>query len=222
MKNTNILTPKQQETLTYLKNYILKHDQAPFLSEIKKHFKLNSTRSVTQRLDALEKKGYIVRDHFKRRGLRVVGLERDVHESGFIQLPVIASVGCDNETIFAQDQDVSEYLSVDKKLIANRDVVAMKAVGNSMIDAGVNNGDYVLIEKTESVKTGDRVVAIVNEMAVLKKLQEIENGYVLHAEAKGYAPIILNSDAKIFGKLISIIPMSVHEEVEEDITIVPV
>jgi len=212
MKNTNILTLKQQETLTYLKNYILKHDQAPFLSEMKKHFGLSSNRSVTQRLDALEKKGYIARDHFKRRGLRIVGLQKENNESQFVQLPVLASVGCDNETIFAQDQEASEYLSVDKKLIDNRDVAVMKAVGNSMIDAGVHNGDYVLVEKTQSVTTGDRVVAIVNDMAVLKNLQEIENGYVLHAEAKGYAPIVLNSEAKIFGKLISIIPMGMQED----------
>lgn len=211
MKSTQILTPKQQETLTYLEKYIAKHDEAPLLSQIAKKFNLKSSRSVTQRLDALENKGYIVRDHYKNRGLRIVSNEADTLEEQFVRLPVFASVGCDNESIFAKD-DITGYLSVDKKMIADRDVVVMKAVGNSMVDAGVNNGDYVLIEKTESVESGERVVAIVGEMAVLKKLQKIQNGYVLHAEADGYDPIVLSSDAKIFGKLISVIPMGIQEQ----------
>ena len=212
MKKNNILTSKQQETLSYLETYIEENKKAPTLSEMTKHFKLNSTRSVTQRLDALEKKGFIIRDHYQNRGLRISRNEPSTSESDFIRLPVFASVGCDNESVFAQDEDTNEYLSVEKKLINGRDVVVMKAAGNSMVDAKINNGDYVLIEKTESVETGDRVVAIVNDMAVLKKLQKIDNGYVLHAEAKGYAPIVLSSDSKIFGKLISVIPMNMEDE----------
>lgn len=222
MKAKNILTVKQQETLTYIELYIKENGHAPLISDLQEKFKLKSTRSVTQRLDALETKGYIVRDQFKHRGLRVVNHTAGSLVSQFIRVPVLASVGCDNETIFAQD-DITEYLSIEKKMVGSRDVVVMKAAGNSMIDAGVHNGDYVLIEKTQSVITGDRVVAVVNGMAVLKKLQKIEGGFVLHAEAKGYAPIILGSDTKIFGKLLNIIPMGIQDDVDEDeYTFVPV
>jgi repressor LexA len=215
MKVRDVLTTKQQETLNYLENYLSKHNEAPLLSEMKEEFDLSSTRSVTQRLDSLEEKGYITRDRFKHRGIRIVNSRVDELASQFIRLPVYASVGCDNETIFAKEDNITGYVSVDKEMIGTKKVVVMKAVGNSMVDANVNNGDYVLIEETESVENGDRVVAIVNDMAVLKKLQKIENGYVLHAEAKGYEPIILNDDSKIFGKLIAVIPMGAIETADE-------
>ena len=212
MKVRDVLTKKQQETLDYLKNYLSENNEAPLLSEMKEEFGLNSTRSVTQRLDSLEKKGYITRDHFRHRGIRIVTSIDDNLGKQFVQLPVYASVGCDNETIIAQDDNITGYISVDKELIGSRKVVVMKAVGDSMVDAGVNNGDYVLIEETELVEDGDRVVAIVGDMAVLKKLQEIDNGYVLHAEAEGYDPIVLHDNSKIFGKLISVIPMNAKEQ----------
>ncbi|MEZ4211113.1 MAG: transcriptional repressor LexA [Candidatus Paceibacterota bacterium] len=206
-----ILTTKQKETLEFLEASIRKNGFSPLITEIKEHFKLKSLRSVTQRLDALEKKGLIRRDSFKHRGITVVN--HDIFSKNqFLKIPVIASVGCDAMSVYAQEQ-FGEYLTVAPSLVgSNKEVVAVKAIGNSMIDAGIYNGDYVLVEKTEFVGNGDRVVAIIGDMAVLKRLQTTQGLAILHPEAKGYQPIVLDETSRIFGKFIRTIPTGRPED----------
>ncbi len=212
MAQNTILTSKQKETLDFIKSYTSRNGYAPLVSEIQDHFELSSLRSVTQRLDALGRKGLITRNRFKHRGISVVNNDFLAGPKNFVQVPVIASVGCDQQTIFAQEQ-FGEYLTVDRTLIDHhKDVVAFKAAGNSMIDAGIHNGDYVLVEPNIHVENGDRVVAIVDDMAVLKRFQRAGTNIVLQPEAKGYQPIIVGENFKIFGKFIRTIPTSTETE----------
>lgn len=212
-----IITIKQKETLEFLETFIRKNGFSPLITEIKEHFKLKSLRSVTQRLDALARKGLIRRDSFKHRGITVVN--HDIFsKTQFLKIPVIASVGCDAMSVYAQEQ-FGEYLTVAPSLVgSSKEVVAFKAIGNSMIDAGIHNGDYVLVERTEFVGSGDKVVAIIGDMAVLKRLQVTQNMAILHPEAKGYEPIILDESSTIFGKFIRTIPTG---RPEDDLEIVP-
>lgn len=208
----SILTPKQKETLDFISSYILRRGMSPLVTEIQEHFKLSSLRSVTQRLDALERKGLIMRNRFQHRGISLMNKIVLSSESGLVQVPVLASVGCDQQTIFAQEQ-FGEYLTVDRTMLnRKKDVVAFKAAGNSMIDAGVHNGDYVLVEQTPDAENGDRVVAIIGDMAVLKRFQKAGTNIVLQPEAIGYQPIVVNENFKIFGKFIKTIPMNFESQ----------
>jgi repressor LexA len=190
-----------------LKRYIAKHGESPTMVELGKEFKLSSLRSVTQRLESLEKKGLIRRDAFQRRGITL--LERSQTPAGFIEVPVIASAGCDAMGVYAQDE-FGEYILVDKSLInVHTNIAAIKAIGDSMQDAGIRNGDYVIVEVTEHVQNGDRVVAIIGNMALIKRYTESGGVVVLNPENRdgGYHPIVVNQeDSKIFGKVLSIIP----------------
>jgi repressor LexA len=190
-----------------LKRYIAKHGESPTMVELGKEFKLSSLRSVTQRLESLEKKGLIRRDAFRRRGITL--LERSQTPAGFIEVPVIASAGCDAMGVYAQDE-FGEYILVDKSLInVHTNIAAIKAIGDSMQDAGIRNGDYVIVEVTEHVQNGDRVVAIIGNMALIKRYTESGGVVVLNPENRdgGYHPIVVNQeDSKIFGKVLSIIP----------------
>lgn len=211
-----ILTPKQKETLDFISSYIARRGMAPLVTEIQEQFKLSSLRSVTQRLDALERKGLIARDRFQHRGISLMNKMSLSSENAFVQVPVLASVGCDQQTIFAQEQ-FGEYLSVDRTMLNHKkDVVAFKAAGNSMIDAGVHNGDYVLVEQTPYAENGDRVVAIIGDMAVLKRFQKAGTNIVLQPEATGYEPIVVNENFKIFGKFIKTIPMNLKSQNESE------
>ena len=122
---------------------------------------------------------------------------------------MIASAGCDAMEVYAQDE-FGEYILVDKNLISvHTNIAAIKAVGDSMQDAGIRNGDYVIVEVTEEVENGDRVVAILGNMAVIKQFKRAEGVVYLHPEnASGdYHPIIVGAeDTKIFGKVLSVIP----------------
>jgi repressor LexA len=207
------LTSNQKETMDFIKSYISNNKVSPLITEIQEHFKLKSLRSVTQRLDSLEKKGLLQRDRFKHRSISIINTDQLSNKKKFFQMiPVIASVGCDQMSIYAQER-FDEYLDVESSMIGNhKDVYAFKAVGNSMVDAGVQNGDYILVEQTEHAESGDRVVAIVGEMAVLKLLQKTDDAVILRPEAKGYNPIVLNENFKIFGKFIRTIQSGLMED----------
>ncbi|MEX2405081.1 MAG: transcriptional repressor LexA [Candidatus Paceibacterota bacterium] len=210
------LTSKQQETLEYIKTYIARNSESPTITEMQKDLGLDSLRSVTQRIEALESKGLIKRDRFQHRSIRI--LDTNPHEpKGTIQVPVIATAGCDAAEVYAQEQ-YDEFLQIDPTLTKGvRDIVALKASGNSMIDAGIHNGDYVLVEVTENVANGDRVVAILEDMAVIKTLRRTADTTVLIPESKGngYSPIVMsNENSKIFGKVLSVIPMNFNDDYE--------
>lgn len=204
------LTPAQEETLTLIKGYISRHGQAPTITEMRKALKLSSLRSVTQRLESLEKKGFIKRDRFQHRSITVLSSQQVYLSPDFIQVPVIASAGCDAMDVYAQDE-FGEFIAVDRKLVGQHTkIAAIRAVGDSMQDAGIRDGDYVIVEVTDQVNTGDHVVAIIGNMAVIKQFNRVDDDLVvLHPKNKeaGYAPIIVKEeDSKIFGKVLSVIP----------------
>jgi repressor LexA len=174
-----------------------------------KEFKLKSLRSVMQRLEGLEKKGMIARERFQHRSIQILKGDSSGISMGTIRVPVIASAGCDAMEVYAQDE-FGEYILVDKNLLSvHTNIAAIKAVGDSMQDAGIRNGDYVIVEVTEAVENGDRVVAIVGNMAVIKQYKKADGVVFLNPENKdgGYHPIVVSQeDSKIFGKVLSIIP----------------
>lgn len=207
MARQTTFTPVQEKTLSFLKRYIAKNKQAPTMDELRTEFHLSSLRSVTERLEALERKGFIKRDRFQHRSIQI--LTDTMVPAGTIQVPVIASAGCDAMEVYAQDE-FGEYILIDKNLISvHTNIAAIKAVGDSMQDSGIRNGDYVIVEVTEAVENGDRVVAIVGNMAVIKQYKKADGVVFLNPQNKdgGYLPIIVGQeDAKIFGKVLSVIP----------------
>jgi repressor LexA len=213
------LTPAQEQTLTFIKNYLAKHGKSPTITELQKSLKLASTRSVTQRLESLEKKGFIRRDRFQHRSIQVLENVMAYMAKDFVAVPVIASAGCDAMDVYAQDE-FGEFIAVDKKLLGRAtSVAAIKAVGDSMEDAGIKNGDFVIVEVTDRVQDNDRVVAIIGNMAVIKRYTHSGDYVVLQPENKaaGYHPIVVKEeDSKIFGKVLSIIP---NTDWEDDIKI---
>lgn len=209
MARQTTFTPIQEKTLSFLKRYITKNKQGPTMEELRTEFQLSSLRSVTQRLEALERKGFIKRDRFQHRSIQILTDSNPLVPAGTIQVPVIASAGCDAMEVYAQDE-FGEYILVDKALLSvHTNIAAIKAVGDSMQDSGIRNGDYVIVEVTEAVENGDRVVAIVGNMAVIKQYKKADGVVFLNPQNKdgGYLPIIVGQeDAKIFGKVLSVIP----------------
>lgn len=209
MTSSQLLTPAQGETLLYIKQYVKKFAKPPTITELRQGLKLKSLRSVTQRIEALERKAFLRRDKFRHRGIILLENADYLSDSGFVQIPVIASAGCDAMDVYAQDE-FGEFITVDKKLIGHyTNIAAIKAVGDSMQDAGIRNGDYVIVDVTEQVSNGDRVVAVIGNMAVIKQFQNVDGIVHLNPQNKdaGYQTIIVKEeDSKIFGKVLSVIP----------------
>ena len=218
MQNTT-LTPKQQKFYALLEKYIKTKGKAPTVAELMAMTKCSSPRTVTQYLESLERRGLIRRGRYERRGIELSQAEVVLDE---VRLPVIASAGCDNLNVLAE-RIFDDFICVSRSLIGSRrmdSLVIVKASGDSMVDAGINDGDKVLVEVTEAVSPGDLVVAIVDSNAVIKKLEIMNNAIVLHPVSPDpqYRPIILRRDFKIFGKVVDILR---DERQEGDLDIVP-
>lgn len=201
VKKSFELTPKQQRLYKLLKQHIEENRSAPTLRELMQMLKVKYIRSITQFLDALEEKGFIKRT---ADGIELVkiGSSPDI-----LSIPVIGSAGCDNLAVFAEPT-YDDRINVSKKFLGNvEQVCAVRAMGRSMESSGINDGDYVLVEVTENIRTNDRVVAVVGDMAVIKKIKFLENAVLLNPDSPddGYKPIILKDRPFIVGKVISVI-----------------
>ena len=123
-------------------------------------------------------------------------------------MPVVANVGCDDLSVFAAEQR-DEFLQVDEKIVeSSGEIVAVRAMGESMADAGIKNGDYILVQFTDNVQNGDRVAAIVGDMVTVKRIERKDGVTILYPESKDpkYKPIVLRGDFKIAGKVLCVIP----------------
>ena len=204
------LTSKQERVLTAIKMHIVTSRESPTLDELRAALGVSSLRTVTQYLESLERKGYIVRRKWGRRNIEL----RDIGQDGMpstqtLSIPVVANVGCDDLSVYAQEQN-DEFLEVDKKIVENEDggIVAVRAVGNSMEDAGIGSGDYVLIRFTDHAENGDRVAAIVGDMVTVKRYEKKDGVVVLYPESKDpkYKPIVMSEDFKIAGRVLCVVP----------------
>ncbi len=220
------LTEKQKRFYDGLRRLIERNGESPTVAELVRLMKLSSPRAATQYLESLERKGLIERRRYEHRGIRLRYAD-GVDGAGArvpmtVQIPVFGSAGCDNMAVFAH-RNLGDYICIATELLQGRkkdNVVCIKAVGDSMLDAGIKEGDHVLVEVVEqgadAVATGDLVVAIVDSFAVIKKLEFADNAIILRPVSSDpqYKPIILKRDFRIFGKVIDVIRVQPKGELE--------
>jgi repressor LexA len=211
------LTGKQKRVLDNIQLYINAKGEPPTLDELRQNLGFKSLRTVVQYIETLERKGYIVRRKHARRNIELRAVDADGNNALLVSVPVVANVGCDDLSVFAQEQS-DEFLQVDKQIVdeVQGEIVAVRAVGDSMADAGVKSGDYILVQFTDKVKSGDRVAAIIGDMVTVKRLERRQGVTILYPESKDpkYKPIILRDNFKIAGRVLCIIPASVAETSE--------
>ncbi len=219
MTKAKPLTKEQKQVFDFIAEFIRERGESPTIAEIKKEFKFVSSRSVTQYLETLTKKDLIRRARYKSRGIMLFNKD----ESELVQLPVFASAGCGSPAIIAQ-RTFDDFISVAASLLKGKkkeDLYVIKAVGTSMNEAGINDGDYLLVERTEGqdIHVGESVVAIIDDSAVVKKFAGRSDDLMILqpvSSDKSHKPIILDSKStyKIFGKVIKTIRMPKMEEMQ--------
>lgn len=218
----NKLTNKQQNVFEIILKYFKENNQSPTISELAKILKVSSSRTVTQYLESLAKKGYIHRDRYNQRGIVLVRKESYVYPKT-IQIHVSGFAGCDNQSIIA-NPIYDEYVSVSNEILKKikGELMAIMAVGKSMTAAGIDDGDIVLVEKTEQVKNNDRVLVVVDDTAVIKRINSTANSVVLNPDSKddGYKPIVMEKDFKVFGKVVEVIKKQ-NDEINKEEEIIP-
>ncbi|MBE0556901.1 MAG: transcriptional repressor LexA [Proteobacteria bacterium] len=200
MAHAEELTPRQRETLDWIKAFIQEQGMPPTVREIGAAFGIKSS-SVFDLLTALERKGHVKRGNRGSRSLIVAGMERS--EIDVVNIPVIGSIAA-GRPIEAIEDDNGKVVA-DKGLIRGRETFALRVEGDSMIEAGILNGDYVIVWKQEAADNGDIVVAMIDGDATLKRFFREKDGVRLEPANQKMVPIYVRSgEFRILGKVIGV------------------
>ena len=198
------ITDKQREILEYIKEMILKKGYPPAVREICEAVHLKSTSSVHSHLESLEKNGYIRRDPTKPRTIEILDDDFALTRRELVNVPVIGTVAA-GVPILAE-QNIEDYLPIPAEILPNKEVFMLKVKGNSMIEAGIYNGDKVIVAKQPNAENGDKVVALVDDSATVKTFYKENGHFRLQPENSSMDPIILDH-VEILGKVIGLFRM---------------
>lgn len=198
------ITGKQREILEYIKEMILKKGYPPAVREICEAVHLKSTSSVHSHLESLEKNGYIRRDPTKPRTIEILDDDFALTRRELVNVPVIGTVAA-GVPILAE-QNIEDYLPIPAEILPNKEVFMLKVKGNSMIEAGIYNGDKVIVAKQPNAENGDKVVALVDDSATVKTFYKENGHFRLQPENSSMDPIILDQ-VEILGKVIGLFRM---------------
>lgn len=198
------ITDKQREILEYIKEMILKKGYPPAVREICEAVHLKSTSSVHSHLESLEKNGYIRRDPTKPRTIEILNDDFALTRRELVNVPVIGTVAA-GVPILAE-QNIEDYLPIPAEILPNKEVFMLKVKGNSMIEAGIYNGDKVIVAKQPNAENGDKVVALVDDSATVKTFYKENGHFRLQPENSSMDPIILDQ-VEILGKVIGLFRM---------------
>ena len=193
------ISDKQREILEYIKAEILNKGYPPAVREICEAVKLKSTSSVHAHLETLEKNGYIRRDPTKPRAIEIVDENFNLTRREMVNVPIIGRVAA-GEPILAVE-NIENYFPIPAEFMPNEQTFILQVQGESMVNAGILDGDYILVEQQTTANDGDMVVALVDDSATVKTFYK-ENGYYrLQPENDFMEPFIV-SDVMIMGKVI--------------------
>ncbi len=195
------ISKKQLEILEYIKSEILRIGYPPAVREICEAVDLRSTSSVHAHLESLEKNGYIRRDPTKPRAIEIIDDTFNLTRREMVNVPMVGQVAA-GEPILAE-QNISNYFPIPMEFMPNNDTFMLTVKGESMINVGIFDGDYVLVEQCNTARNGDMVVALVDDSATVKTFYKEEGYYRLQPENDDMDPIIV-TNCEILGKVIGV------------------
>lgn len=195
------ISAKQQEILEYIKSQILERGFPPSVRDICEAVHLKSTSSVHSHLETLEKNGYIRRDPTKPRAIEILDDSFQLMRREMANVPIVGRVAA-GEPILAE-QNIESYFPIPTEFLPNNQTFLLKVRGESMINAGILDGDYVLVEQAQTARNGDMVVALIEDGATVKTFYREEGVIRLQPENDFMDPIIV-TDASIMGKVIGV------------------
>jgi repressor LexA len=196
------LTRRQREILAFVQRYTEAHGYPPSVREIGQALGLTSSSTVHSHLSALEKKGYIRRDPSKPRALEVLRDEREVPAKKVVPIPVVGRVTA-GEPILAQ-QNIEDYLPLPADLVGGGECFLLHVRGDSMVGAGIYDGDLLLVRRQPTARNGDIVVARLEDEATVKRFYREADRVRLQPENPALEPIYTR-DVVIEGVAVALI-----------------
>lgn len=192
------ISAKQQEILEYIKSEILNKGYPPSVRDICDAVHLKSTSSVHSHLETLEKNGYIRRDPTKPRAIEIIDDNFNLVRREVVNVPLLGTVAAGAPLLAVEN--VENYFPIPAEYVPNQEVFMLKVHGESMIEAGILDGDYVLVGRQSTARDGDMVVALIEDSATVKTFYKEKDHIRLQPENSTMDPIIVQ-DVMILGKV---------------------
>lgn len=193
------LNAQEQRVLEYIKKQIKETGYPPSVREICAALGFKSTSSAHQYIWRLAEKGYIDKGDLKTRAIRVVGTEST------ISVPIVGKVAA-GEPILATE-NIEDYMSIGESFFSKdslkNDNFILKVQGESMVEAGINDGDYIIVSKQDTARNGQIVVAMIDGEATVKTFYK-EKDYIRLQPANSTMEPIIVKDCQIIGKVIGL------------------
>lgn len=199
----NKLTKAQDRVLTFIKTYMKKNKLPPTYEEIADNFGFKSKNSVETHLHALERKGVINRIEKKSRGIR---LSNSLQEDKEHLIPLVGTVAAGSPIL--AEENISEYLDLYKIFYSNSEIFALNVKGDSMIKAGIMDGDMVVVQKQPFIENGEIGVSIIDDEATVKRIFFSGDKVILKPENDNMKEIVVSAGQNNFliaGKVIGVI-----------------
>lgn len=206
------LTRKQQEVFHFIKNYIENNGYPPAVRDICKGVNLSSPSSVHAHINTLVELGYLKKDLLKKRAISISDEYREDNifsgskENGidYLEVPVIGQVAAGQPILAVENIERTFPLPMD--FAKNKDVFMLRVKGDSMINKGIFEGDYVIVRREDTASNGDVIVALVDDSATVKTFYK-ENGYFRLQPENDYMEPIIVTELKVLGKVVGLIRM---------------
>lgn len=186
------LSEKQEAMLEAIKQHITEYGFPPTMRKLQDYFDLASVNAVYQSLQALEKKGYIRR--YKKgsaRGFEVVGWRPELEEK-MRTVPLVGRIAA-GPPITAYE-NIEGQIMLDTEILGSSGDFALRVRGRSMIDAGIHDGDLIIVQQTDQCRNGDIAVALIDDEATVKRFYKEKNRYRLQPENPDMEPIYVDAD----------------------------
>ncbi len=170
------LSEKQEAVLKFIESYQLEHGSSPTLREMREYFGVSSDNSILKHLKALEEKGYIKKDDTPR-GIRLLSSVKEKLESAEYKLPLLGMIPAGGPVL--SEEYIEKWVNVgEDNIYKSKDSYLLRVTGNSMIDAGIFEGDILVVCGALEPKFGDIVVALVDNQNTVKRYMRSSDGRI--------------------------------------------
>ena len=203
-----VLSTRQTEVLEYIRSTAESRGYPPSVREIAEALGLRSPSTVHSHISSLVKYGYLRRDPSKPRAIEVVGRTEEPISSRPSQpgreVPLVGRIAAG--TPILAEEDIQDTYTLPTEIVGTGPVFMLEVRGDSMIDVGILNGDFVVVRRQPDALDGEIVAALVDgEEATIKRLERKDGQVILHAENEAYEPMIFSDGVEIIGKVVSVL-----------------
>ncbi len=207
MDGRHDLTDRQRQILNLITETVHARGYPPSVREIGQSVGLSSPSTVHSHLTALERAGYLRRDPSKPRAIEVIddgSAETTLHRAPTRDVPLVGRIAAGSPIL--AEEDIQEIYPLPTELVGNDPVFMLDVRGDSMVDAGIFDGDYVVVRRQPTAANGQIVAALVGEdEATVKRFRRKDGRVILEAENPAYAPMVFTEGVEILGIVVAVL-----------------